>query len=225
MAMAFDIVQNKNKIFLSLALIVSLIFVFYLGFVYGTKDAKEANFQPKVTSVLANGNQENSLSQIKIRDIIGTPNTKDRLSVGKFYFAVKNEDENNIYTDLLFKIDSAPSKILNSDAKKEIEIPLELNIDLATRTPDGQTFEYETIGNVKLVPSESKKLKLDFSGVIPFALDQKSAKTVQRIVFRSPDPEKQNVYVDNDPNLPLNIRGDKGLGVSGENAPYFWVDI
>jgi hypothetical protein len=213
---------NKNKFILVAGFIITLILVFYLGYVYGQKDTKELSTIPRVTTVLSNGNKENSLSQIKIRDIIGTTDSKTRTPFGKFYYIVK--DDGSITTsDLLFKLEGIPNKITNGKAEKEI--PQEMNIDLAIKTSEGQNFVYENIGKAKFSINEKKQLKLDFSAVIDFPLDQKTDKVVQRIVFRPINPDQNSIFLDKDPNLPIKVRGDQSLGITGESSPYFWIDI
>jgi hypothetical protein len=209
---------------LSLGLIISLILVFYLGYTYGVRDLKESQIQPQITTILSNGNRENSLSQIRIRDIYGSSNSKDKQIFGKFYYITK-DNGNTSFTDILFKIDSAPLKVVNQDSKLTIDMPTDLNIDLAYRSGDGQNFEYVNIGQGKLSSSDLKSLKLDFSAVLDFAVDQKQDRQLERIVFRPVNPEKNNIYTDKNVNLPLKVRGDTSLGISGEPAPFFWVEI
>jgi hypothetical protein len=224
MKLNFYSTEINQKIAISLGLIVALILVFYLGYVYGGRDLKESRLQPNVTTILANGNRENSLSQIRIRDIYGSANTKDKQVFGKFYYIVK-DDGNNPYTDLLFKLDSAPLKVTNSETRTTIDTPTDVNIDLAYRSNDGQSFDYNNIGQAKLSSSDSKTLKLDFSAVLDFALDQKQGKPLERIVFRPTNTDQSNVYIDRNTNLPLKVRGDSSSGISGEPAPFFWVEI
>ena len=220
--------ENKQKYFITIGLVVALVLVGYLGYNIGKKDTKEAQFNPKVNITLANGNEENTLTQIQIRDIIGSGDSKTKQNFGKFYFVSKQSDKQSNpekTTDILFKLDSIPLKITNMDAKAERETPTELNIDLAIKTSDGLEFEYQNIGRVRLAINEKKQLKGDFSGVVEFELDQKKDKIVQRIVFRPINIDQQNIYQDTDPNLPIKVRGDKSRGITGEPAPYFWVDI
>jgi hypothetical protein len=227
----------KSKYLVAIALIIELVLVGYLGYNIGLKETVEAKFDPKINIILDNGNQENSLTRIQIREITGSTDSKVKQSFGKFYFVTKNQDAEiskqankntnnqpskiNPSTDILFKMDSIPLKITNADISKEI--PLELDIDLAMKTNEGLDFEYQNIGKIKFGINEKKQLKGDFSGVLDFVLDDKNIKNVQRIVFRS--PVNPNIYQDTDTNLPIKVRGDKGRGITGEPAPYFWVDI
>jgi hypothetical protein len=217
--------ENRYKTILILVgLVVLLILAFYLGYLYGNRELKEQSYSPKVTTILSNGNQENSLTQIKIKDIISFDSNKNKQSYGKFYYIVKDSGE-DANTDLLFKLENVPSKTLNQETKAEKEIPLEMNIDLATRTVDGQGFEYENIGKAKFIVNAKKELKLEFSGVVNFALDQRKDKQVQRIVFRPTSQDQTNVFVDRDSALPIKIRGDDSSGLKPDPAPYFWVEI
>ena len=216
--------DNKLKFLMCLGIIVALILVFYLGYVYGNRESRESKLIPKITTILSNGNRENSLSQIRIRDIYASNNSKDKQVVGRFYYIVKDDGGDAVYTDILFKLDNSPLKVSNPDNKSETDIPLDLNVDLAYRSLDGQGFDYTNIGQTKL-SNDNKSLKLDISAVLDFAIDQKQSKSLERIVFRPLNPDQKNIYVDKNNNLPLKVRGDTGLGISGEPAPYFWVEI
>jgi hypothetical protein len=217
-------IDNKVKIFTALGLLIAVILTFYLGYTIGTKDTFQSKFVPEIETVLDNGSQENSLTQIQIRDVLGSSNSKDKQPFGKFYYVVKNKNGNTT-TDILLKIDQSPIKIISSDEKTTKNIPLDMSIDLALKTPEGLEFAYQNIGKIQFVIDEKKNLKADFSGIISFALDAKNDKVVQRIVLRSTDPTLINIYQDTDPSLPIKVRGDKTRGISGEPAPYFWIDI
>jgi hypothetical protein len=217
-------INNKAKIFAALGLLVAVVLTFYLGYSIGNKDAFQAKFVPEIETILDNGSSENSLTQIQIRDVFGSSNSKDKQPFGKFYYVVKTK--NSVSTsDVLLKIDQAPLEVVSADEKKIKNIPLEMTIDIAFKTPEGLDFEYQNIGKVTFVVSDKKYLKADFSSIINFALDDKSAKTVQRIVLRPVDPTQNNIFQDTDPSLPIKVRGDKSRGISGETAPYFWIEI
>jgi hypothetical protein len=219
-------ITNQNKYFIVAGIAISLILVSYLSYNIGLKDLKESHFTPKVNLVLDNGNQENSLTKIQIRDIIGSSDAKNKQSFGKFYFVNKTDlKTDKATTDILFKLDNIPLKVINEESKTEKEVPLELNIDLAIKTADGLQFNYENIGRIKLAVNDKKQLKGDFNGVLNFGLDDKKDKIIQRIILRPTNPDQANIYQDTDPNLPIKVRGDKGRGITGEPAPYFWVDI
>ena len=130
--------DNKLKFLMCLGIIVALILVFYLGYVYGNRESRESKLIPKITTILSNGNRENSLSQIRIRDIYASNNSKDKQVVGRFYYIVKDDGGDAVYTDILFKLDNSPLKVSNPDNKSETDIPLDLNVDLAYRSLDGQ---------------------------------------------------------------------------------------
>jgi hypothetical protein len=215
-----NLIANKTRLFTILGLIVALILTFYLG----NKDFYQTKLVPEIETILENGSSENSLTQIQIREVFGSANSKDKEPFGKFYFVVKNKS-NVLTTDILLKIDQAPLRITSSDEKIVKEIPLEMTIDLAFTTTEGLEFEYQNIGRVTLVPDGKKFLKADFSSILNLALDNKTNKVVQRIVLRPTDPTAINIFQDTDPNLPIKVRGDKSRGISGEPAPYFWVEI
>jgi hypothetical protein len=219
-----NIINNKAKIFTALSLLIAVILTFYLGYSIGNKDAFQAKFVPEVETILDNGSSENSLTQIQIRDIFGSSNSKDKQPFGKFYYVVKSKAGVST-TDILLKIDQAPLEVTSIDQKTVKDVPLDMTVDIAFKTPEGLEFEYQNIGKVKFVVDDKKVLKADFSSIINFALDDKTSKTVQRIVLRPTDPALANIFQDTDPSLPIKVRGDKSRGISGETAPYFWIDI
>jgi hypothetical protein len=218
-----NLISNKTRIFTALGLLIAIILTFYLGYSIGNKDAFQSKFVPEVQTVLENGSSENSLTQIQIRDVFGSSNSKDKQPFGKFYYVVKNKSTAPT-TDILLKLDQAPTKVISRDEKTIRNIPLELNVDLAFKTVDGLDFQYQNIGKITFV-DDKKTLKADFSSIINFTLDDKSDKVVQRIVLRPIDPTSINIFQDTDPNLPIKVRGDKSRGIGGEPAPYFWVEI
>jgi hypothetical protein len=219
-----NLIANKSRIFIALGLLVAITLTFYLGYLVGNKDSLQSKFMPEVQTILENGSSENSLTQIQIRDVLGSSNSKDKQAFGKFYYVIKNKSTTPT-TDILLKIDQAPAKVISSDEKTIRNIPLEMNVNLAFKTVDGLDFQYQNIGKITLVADDKKTLKADFSSIINFVLDDKTEKVVQRIVLRPTDPTLVNIFQDTDPNLPVKIRGDKSRGIGGEPAPYFWVEI
>jgi hypothetical protein len=219
MVLSFENPESRKKFYLIVSIIVVTILVFYLGILYGQREDYVNNLQPEINSKLASGYQENILTKIKIREIVIFPDSKDSISVGKFYYSINGDK-----TDMLFKIESSPIKVINSDTKKDKEIPLELSVDIASRTPDGLDFEYTNIGKIKLAANNKKQLQGDFSAVADFSLDNKTIKNSQRIVLRPLKPEEENIYFDKNPNLPLKVRGEDGK-VSPKPAPYYFVEI
>ena len=218
------LIANKLRIFTASGLIIAISLTFYLGYTIGNKDAFQSKFVPEVQTILENGSSENSLTQIQIRDVLGSGNSKDKQPFGKFYYITKNKSTPQT-TDILLKIDQAPIKVISIDEKTVRNVPLEMSIDLAFKTPDGLDFQYQNIGKVTLVVDDKKTLKADFSGIINLVLDDKNGKVVQRIVMRPIDQSLVNIFQDTDPNLPIKVRGDKSRGIGGEPAPYFWVEI
>jgi hypothetical protein len=219
MILSFENLVNRKKIYLIVSIVIVTILVFYLGILYGQREDYINHFQPEINSKLASGYQENLLTKIKIREIVMFPDSKDAVSVGKFYYFVNGND-----TNMLFKVESSPLKVINSETKKDKVIPLELSVDIASRTPDGLDFEYINIGKIKFAANNKKQLQGDFSAVVNFSIDDKTIKNSQRIVFRTLNPEEENIYFDKNPNLPLKVRGEDGK-VSPKPAPYFFVEI
>jgi hypothetical protein len=219
-----NLIADKTRIAIAIGLLVAIVLTFYLGYSIGNKDSYQSKFIPEIQTVLENGSSENSLTQVQIRDVLGSSNSKDKLPFGKFYYIVKNKSASPT-TDILLKIDQAPTKIISSDEKTVRNIPLEMNVDLAFKTTDGLDFQYQNIGKITLVADDKKSLKADFSAIINFILDDKTDKIVQRIVLRPTETSLVNIFQDTDPNLPIKIRGDKSRGIGGQPAPYFWVEI
>jgi hypothetical protein len=219
-----NIIANKSRIFTALGLLIAIGLTFYLGYSIGNKDAFQSKFVPEVQTILENGSSENSLTQIQIRDVLGSSNSKDKQPFGKFYYVIKNKSTTQT-TDILLKIDQPPTKVTSSDEKTIRNIPLEMNVELAFKTTDGLDFQYQNVGKITLVVDDKKTLKADFSSILNFVLDDKTDKVVQRIVLRPTDPTLVNIFQDTDPNLPIKVRGDKSRGIGGEPAPYFWVEI
>jgi hypothetical protein len=219
-----NFINNKAKIFTTLGLFVVVILTFYLGYLIGNKDINQAKFIPEIETILENGSSENSLTQIQIRDVFGSSNSKDKQSFGKFYYVVK-ANNGAATTDILLKIDQAPLQVTSADEKISKDIPFDMNVDIAFKTPEGLEFEYQNIGRIKFVVDEKKRLKADFSSIVNFPIDNKSSKTVQRVVLRPIDQTQINIFQDTDPSLPVKVRGDKTRGISGESAPYFWIEI
>jgi hypothetical protein len=219
-----NLLNNKTRIFKALGLLVAIALTFYLGYSIGNKDMIQSKFVPDIQTVLENGSSENSLTQIQIRDILGSSNGKDKQPFGKFYYVIKNKSTPTT-TDILLKIDQAPPKVTSSDQKSVRNVPLEMNVDLAFKTADGLDFEYRNIGKMTFVLDDTKTLKAEFSSILDFTLDDKTDKILQRIVLRPTDPTLVNIFQDTDPNLPVKVRGDKSRGIGGEPAPYFWVEI
>lgn len=219
-----NLIANKSRILIALGLLIAVTLTFYLGYLIGNKDLIQAKFVPEIQTVLDNGSSENSLTQIQIRDILGSGNGKDKQPFGKFYYVVKNKTSTPT-TDILLKIDQAPAKVISSDQKNVRNVPLEMNVDLAFSTVDGLDFEYRNIGKITFVIDDSKTLKGEFSSILDFTLDDRTDKVLQRIVLRPIDPTLVNVFQDTDPNLPVKVRGDKSRGIGGQPAPYFWVEI
>jgi hypothetical protein len=219
-----NFINNKAKIFTALGLLVAVILTFYLGYSIGNKDAFQSKFVPEIETIIENGSSENSLTQIQIREVFGSSNSKDKQPFGKFYYVVKTKNGLST-TDILLKIDQAPLKVTSADERVSKDIPLEMTVDIAFKTPEGLEFEYQNIGKITFVVDDKKVLKADFSSIINFTLDDKTSKTVQRIVLRPTDPTQANIFQDTDPSLPIKVRGDKTRGISGETAPYFWIEI
>jgi hypothetical protein len=148
-----NLIANQSRIFTALGLLIAIVLTFYLGYSIGNKDAFQSKFIPEVQTILENGSSENSLTQIQIRDVLGSSNSKDKQPFGKFYYVIKNKSTIPT-TDILLKIDQAPTKVTSGDEKTIRNIPLEMNVDLAFKTTDGLDFQYQTVQRIVLRPTD-----------------------------------------------------------------------
>lgn len=198
--------MSLKSIWYFLSIISILVLIFYAGFLYGNRE-KIDKIVDTVNTIAPNNAKTNQLSQIQIKDILGSDNSKDIRSFGKLYFIVEGKN-----TSLLFKIEDATVKIGQIQNKAQITLPKTLNISLARKVSSGLDFEYKDIGTISFNEPVKDKLSADFS-----TYTEESLLNWERIVFRSPDPEIKNLFLDTNPDLPQNVRN--------QPAPFFWISL
>ncbi len=198
--------MNLRKIGYWLLSFAVLAGIFYLGFLYGYREYY--NSQPDEVSVVAsNQSRHNSLSDIQVKDIWGAVSDKKSSGFGQFYFKTAEEK-----TEILVRLQNVPLKI--SGQNNSLEMPASLTIETAALTSDGLAYEYEQIGTIHLDEPQNGKRSGEFSTILNYSIFG-PAKNIDRIVFRSENGAVENLFLDEDPNLPA--------GARREPAPFFWV--
>ena len=93
-----------------------IVLIFYAGFLYGNREKVDKSADT-INIVAPNLAKNNPLSQIQIKDILGSENSKDIRSFGKLYYIVEKEN-----TNLLFRIEDAPVRIGQLQNKAQLTI-------------------------------------------------------------------------------------------------------
>ena len=182
------------------------VLIFYAGFLFGNRE--QVDKLPDQISIIApNLSKSNQLSEIKIKEILGSENSQDIRSFGKLYYIIGKDT-----TDLLFRIEDAPIKVGQLQNKAQITLPKQFNIALARRNLNGLDFEYKEIGIISFNEPFKERQGAEFS-----TFTNEELLTWERIVLRSTDSNIKNLYLDTDPDLPQNVRN--------QPAPFFWVVI
>lgn len=193
----------------SLSVILVLIvfgMVFYTGYLFGQRDMYN-KYTPNYLAKSANGSVVNSLSNLAIKDIVGSKDSKNVSVVGKFYYTV-----NSGKTEILVNIESAPDKIYQANSGISKVLPNTLLIKLATRTDDGLSYTFTEIGKITFGETNNSQRSAVFSSVLDFDITQYGA---ERLVFDPITEDDMNIFINNDENLPFNLRG--------QISSYFWV--
>jgi hypothetical protein len=233
--------MNQNSIFnrvYYVFLFLSLVaLVFYLGYLFGLRQVH--NEQPSsITAVNPNGNQLNSISDIQQRPIIGSENSVDVQTYGLIYFIITADNR----TEIFIELEDVPLTITQQGTTNSVSVPTELSIDIARL--DGQTYTYDNISSVDGVINYialnqpfGGRMSGTYAGFIeePVFDRETGNQNISRLVFRdlnaaradrnlptTADPV-ENLFVDNDTDLPIGIRGNPEAGIPGEPAPFFWV--
>jgi hypothetical protein len=194
----------------------------------------QENQQPAEVNIKnPNFNEPNSISQIEVRDVWGISREGKKKKFGKFYFVINQQEQ----TELLIRLEDTPLKVSQVQGKESVRIPKELRVDMAFLTTDSDGYnDYnyrnlspepeENLATISFSEVENDTRDAEFSAVINRTLGggQKN-KPVQRIVLRSQEEDPQNVYIDRDKDLPVKVRGNEDLGISGQPAPFFWVKL
>ncbi len=187
---------------------IVLITTFYVGYLYGNR--QRVNNEPAQVDVVAsNLARRNSLSDIKVLDIWGAVTTQKRTGFGQLYYKVSSNQ-----TEILVRMQNLPVVVEGNNSK--INLPNSLLIKTAIRTPDGLNYKYDLIGEIFLDEPTNGVRGGEFSTILDYSILGINT-SVERIVFHSPDPNIQNLFLDEDPNLPTQARK--------EPAPFFWVIV
>jgi hypothetical protein len=183
-----------------------VVLIFYAGFLYGNREKVDKSADT-INIVAPNLAKNNPLSQIQIKDILGSENSKDIRSFGKLYYIVEKEN-----TNLLFRIEDAPVRVGQLQNKAQLSIPKQLSISLARKTSSGLDYEFKEIGVINFDEPFKDRQKGTFS-----TFTTENLLSWERIVFRSTDANIKNLYLDTDPDLPANVRN--------QPAPFFWIKL
>ncbi len=196
--------MKLKTIWYFLSVLAVLALIFYAGFLFGNREQVDKSAD-EINIIAPNQAKSNQLSEIQIKDIVGSENSKDIRTFGKLYYIV---NENT--TDLLFRIEDAPIKVGQLQNKAQITLPKQLSISLARKNSNGLDYEYKEIGTINFNEPFKDRQKAEFSSYTEEVL-----LNWERIVFRSTDPNVKNLYLDTDADLPKNIRN--------QPAPFFWI--
>ncbi len=187
---------------------IVLITTFYIGYLYGNR--QRVSREPTQVDIIAsNFARRNSFSDIKVLDIWGAVATQKRTGFGQLYYKVSSNQ-----TEILIRMQNLPVTVVGNNS--QINLPKSLLIKTAIRTPDGLSYKYELIGEIFLDEPVNGVRGGEFSTILDYSILGVNT-TVERIIFQSPDPNIQNLFIDEDPNLPAQARR--------EPAPFFWVIV
>lgn len=73
--------------------------------------------------------------------------------------------------------------------------------------------------------SNSNSSSKPSSNLPDFVENTKVPERIEIFANNKDDPATANIFTDSSPTLPINIRGDQGLGIAPRPAPYFWVNL
>lgn len=197
--------MKKNKFAQILSILIFFGLVFYTGYLAGVRDYSSQN-QASVKIKTKNGNVENYLSNMQVVDILGSGDGKNLVTVGKIYYVF---DRDSKKTEILVEIDKSPSNIKNSEINHPI--PNSLKISLAQRTADGLDYKTTQIGIINFSEVNNGHKQAKFSTILD---DNISFQEAERILFKPLTEEEENIFTNNDPSLPHNLRG--------QISAYFW---
>jgi hypothetical protein len=206
--------------------------VFYLGFLYGNRE-REAQQNPNTFITYNNKNTINSISDIEERNVYGFANVGnivEKKVYGKLYFIVSNNT-----TEIAIKLENVPLELNQPQGKEKVRIPDSLKVQYALQVVNGSdslaTFEYINLRsdnevsllNFGEITNGTRSGK--FSGIINRKIEESNNNTIKRIVLRSVDDSVQNIFIDQDSDLPAKIRGNSEINppLSGEPSPFFWA--
>jgi len=180
---------------------------FYLGFLFGNRE-RVSELPDNIQVVGPNLSIKNSLTEMEIREIYGSPDSQNIGVYGQLFFKNNGEDE----TEILIQMLNVPSQVLQSNGQVAVDIPNQLRIATARRSIDGLDYEYNYIG-VIIFDEPVNNLR---SGKFSTILEQDISR-LERIVFFAEDDTVQNVFTDTSPDLPPQVRS--------RPAPFFWSEL
>ncbi len=217
----------RQRIFSVLFFLITLLLVFYLGFLYGNKEIVNITSN-NLRIVNNNGQTINSITEIKQRPIFGSKDSQKIETFGNMYYLINNQKQ----TEIVIFLENIPSSFKQSVGNKEVIIPSVLSVEIAKRivdTDNRENYEYKNISNTNIKAAininetnENGLKKGKFSGIIEEDVTNLDLK-IERLIIRSLDETVSNIFIDKDPNLPLKIRGNNELNVQGKPAPFFWA--
>jgi hypothetical protein len=187
------------------------VLVFFLGYSVRGRDIFNKS-DDKVVGIGANGSRVNSLTDLKTLDILGFTSDKVFAKFGTFYFNVlPNKD-----TEVLFVFNDSPA-IYKQSGGATTDIPDNLSIKLATTNIAGDDYSYDLVGSIQFESNPNGTRNGRFPGVLAPKNKVPALTNVNQIVFRSPNSDQQNIFLDDSANIPPQVR--KGP------APYFFVNM
>lgn len=191
---------------MTIFLMVSL--VFYTGYMFGYRDFfNSKDDQTKI--ITTDGGIKNSLTEMVIKNILGSANSKDVKVYGQFYYKISKDQ-----TEILIKIKNAPTKVMQAQNGETKQIPSTLKIEVAERTANGLSYDFTEIGKINFNEPQNNQYTAEFSTIVDFPFNDFD-RQVERIFFSPENEEDTNLFVNSDPNLPADIRT--------KPSPYFWV--
>jgi hypothetical protein len=198
--------MNLQKIWYIITFLGIIVFVFYLGFLYGNRE-KYNNEEDEILVIGPNYSIQNSLTLMEIRPILGSNDSQNIQAFGNLYFKL-NKDQ----IEILIQINNVPNQVTQQNGKVRKDIPNELKISTAKRSLDGQNYDYEEIGKLVFDQPQNNLRSGKFSTIIKTPIT-----SIERIVFQPVLDNDTNIFVDDNPDLPSAVRSSP--------APYFWVEI
>lgn len=232
-----------KKVYLIFILISVLGLVYVLGYLYGIRE-KTNQIVSSVEVVSPNLDQKNSISEIQQREIVGIDpgsfnaqtNSYNIKSYGRLYFIINDKGQ----TEISIQMENVPSQFVISPTKS-VTIPEKLGIDIAMREIDPidnlDTYVYKNISpnpekNLATLSFDQPKdgvKSAKFSGFIdrPILDENNNRTNIERIALRSTDPLIQNIFEDQDKDLPVKVRGNSQTNppIKAQLAPFFWAQI
>lgn len=199
--------MNLKKFWYGLVITLIICLVFFMGFLYGNRE-KIDKTDDLIKVIGPNNSIQNSLTQIETRSIVGSLDSQQLGEFGQLYFKIIDSEN----TEILIRLANVPTNVKQLKSKKEKVIPNELNVATAKRSVDGLDYEYTEIGKVIFDEPKNNLRTAKFSTNLGNDL-----RDVERVVLMPVKPEDENVFVDQNADLPPKVR-DKP-------APFFWVIV